>query len=184
MISREEALAILHEFTQSDSLRRHALAVETAMRACARRYGGDEEEWGITGLLHDFDYERHPTMEEHPFVGNVILGERGVPERIRRAIMSHAEHTGVPRETQMEKCLFAVDELCGFLLAVAYVRPEKKIAEVAVSSVKKKMKDKAFARAVSREDMLNGAEALGVPFEEHAAFVLDALKANAEALGV
>jgi putative nucleotidyltransferase with HDIG domain len=184
MITREKALEILYEFTESESLRRHALAVETAMRACAQRYGGDAEEWGITGLLHDFDYERHPSMEEHPFVGNAILGERGVSDSIRRAIMSHAEHTGVARETEMEKCLFAVDELCGFLLAVAYVRPEKKIAEVEVSSVRKKMKDKAFARAVSREDMLKGAEELGVPFDEHVAFVLHALKGNAQLLGV
>ncbi len=184
MITREQALDILHEFTVSDSLRRHALAVETAMRACAIRFGGDADEWGLVGLLHDFDYEKYPTAEEHPFVGNKILEERGVSEVIRRAIMSHADYTGVSRESWMEKSLFAVDELCGFLLAVAYVRPEKKIAEVQVSSVKKKMKDKAFARAVSREDMLNGAEGLGLPFEEHAAFILDALKANAEALGV
>jgi putative nucleotidyltransferase with HDIG domain len=184
MISREEALAILHEFTESESLRRHALAVETAMRACAIRFGGDADEWGIVGLLHDFDYEKYPTAEEHPFVGNKILEERGVSDVIRRAIMSHAAYTGVARESWMEKSLFAVDELCGFLLAVAYVRPEKKIADVEVRSVRKKMKDKAFARAVSREDMLNGAEELGVDFDEHVAFVLEALKANAEKLGV
>ncbi len=184
MITREQALEILHEFTASESLRRHALAVETAMRACAMRFGGDPEEWGITGLLHDFDYEKYPTAEEHPFVGNRILEERGVSDTIRRAIMSHADYTGVTRESPMEKSLFAVDELCGFLLAVAYVRPEKRIEEVKVSSVKKKMKDKAFARAVSREDMLNGAAGLDMPFDDHVAFVLDALKANADALGV
>ncbi|MCZ7556835.1 MAG: HDIG domain-containing protein [Bacteroidia bacterium] len=183
-MTREKALEILYEHTASESLRRHALAVETAMRACAQRSGGDVEEWGITGLLHDFDYERHPSIEEHPFVGNTILAERGVSDSIRRAIMSHAEHTGVSRESAMEKCLFAVDELCGFLLAVAYVRPEKRIADVEVRSVRKKMKDKAFARAVSREDMLKGAEELGVDFDEHVAFVLEALKANAESLGV
>jgi putative nucleotidyltransferase with HDIG domain len=184
MITRSEALDILYEYTKSDSLRRHALAVESAMRACARQYGGDEEEWGITGLLHDFDYEQHPSVEEHPFVGNRILEQRGVPAVIRRAIMSHADHTGVRRESAMERCLFAVDELCGFLLAVAYVRPDRNIADVKVSSVRKKMKDKGFARAVKREDMVRGAEELDVPFDEHVGFVLDALKADAGALGV
>lgn len=184
MITRMEALDILHEFTESESLRRHALAVETAMRAYARRFGGDEEEWGITGLLHDFDYERHPTMDEHPMVGSGILEQHGVDEHIRRAILSHAEHTGVARVSMMEHALFAVDELCGFLLAVAYVRPDRSIASVQVSSVKKKMKDKAFARAVSRDDLLRGAEEVGLTFDEHCAAVIDALSANAAALGV
>jgi predicted hydrolase (HD superfamily) len=180
MPNRSQALDLLHEFTKSESLRKHALAVEAAMRAYAVKFGGDEEEWGITGLLHDFDYELHPTAEEHPYAGNAVLAERGYPESIRRAIMSHADHTGVPRETIMEKCLFAVDELCGFLMAVAYVRPDRKMASVEVPSVKKKMKDKAFARAVSREDMLAGAALLGIPFEEHAEFVIQALRRAAE----
>jgi len=154
------------------------------MRALARHYGCDEEEWGMTGLLHDFDYERHPTMEEHPIVGSHVLAERGFPEHIRRAILSHADHTGVARISLMERALFSVDELCGFLLAVAYVRPDKRIASVELRSVKKKMKDKGFARAVSRDDMLRGAEELRVPFDEHVGFVLDALKKNADALGV
>src|SRR5512143_309180 len=152
-MNRSEALALLQEYTKNDALMKHMYAVEAALRAYARKFGEDEEEWGITGLLHDFDYEKHPAMEEHPYVGNAILAERGVPEHIRRAIMSHASYTGVTRESLMEKTLFACDELCGFLLAVAYVRPDRAIASVAVSSVKKKLKDKAFARAVSREDI-------------------------------
>lgn len=184
MKSRTEALELLHEFTQSESLRKHAYAVEAAMRAYAEKLGGDVEEWGITGLLHDFDYEQHPSAEEHPFFGNRILEERGWPEHIRRAIMSHGDHTGVTRKTPMEHALFACDELCGFLMAVAYVRPDRKISSVEVKSVKKKMKDKAFARAVSREDMLRGAEELGVAFDDHVAFVIQALSKDAERLGV
>ncbi len=184
MITRDQALEILREHTESDSLRKHALAVEAAMRSYARKFGEEEEEWGITGLLHDFDYEKHPTMEEHPSAGNAILAERGVPERIRRAIMSHASYTGVTRESRMEKTLFACDELCGFLLAVAYVRPDRSIASVAVSSVKKKLKDKAFARAVSREDILAGVAELGLEFDDHVAFVLAALREVHAELGV
>lgn len=183
-ITRDDALALLHEYTESESLRRHAYAVEAAMRTYARKMGGNEEAWGMVGLLHDFDYERYPTEEGHPFEGNRILEERGYPEPLRRAIMSHADHTGVPRENAMERALYAVDELCGFLMAVSYVRPDRSIAGVKVKSVKKKMKDKGFARAVSREDLLRGAEELGVPFEEHVASVIDALTEAKEDLGV
>ena len=183
-MNREDALELLHEYTKSGSLRKHGLAVEAAMRASAVKYGQDEEEWGITGLLHDFDYEQHPTEEGHPYAGNRILEEQGYPESVRRAIMSHADHTGVPRESLMEKSLFACDELCGFLMAVTYVRPERKIASVKVKSVKKKIKDKGFARAVSREDMLRGAEELGVDFDEHVSFVIAALSEVADDLGV
>lgn len=183
-MTRDDALALLHEYTESDSLRKHAYAVEGAMRAYAEKYGEDAEEWGLVGLLHDFDYEKHPTAEEHPFVGNRILEERGYPGHIRRAIMSHADYTGVARENLMEKTLFAVDELCGFLMAVSYVRPDRSIASVQVKSVKKKMKDKGFARAVSREDLLRGPEELGVPFEEHVAFTIEALTRISDALGV
>ena len=183
-ITREDALALLHEYTESESLRKHAYAVEAAMRAYARSMGGNEEEWGMAGLLHDFDYERFPTEEGHPFEGNRILEEKKYPERLRRAIMSHADHTGVPRENAMERALFAVDELCGFLMAVSYVRPDRSIASVKVKSVKKKMKDKGFARAVSREDLLKGAEELGMPFDEHVAFVIDALTEVRDELGI
>ena len=174
-MDRANALDLLHEFTESESLRKHAYSVEAAMRAYARRFGEDEEEWGMVGLLHDFDYEKYPTAEEHPFVGNRILEERGWPAHIRRAIMSHADYTGVTRETMMEKTLFAVDELCGFILAVSYVRPDRRIAGMEARSVKKKMKDKGFARAVSREDLLAGADLIGIPFDEHVQFVIDAL---------
>lgn len=174
-MNRQDALDLLHEFTETDSLRKHAYAVEAAMRAYARHFGEDEEEWGMVGLLHDFDYEKFPSAEEHPVVGNRILEERGWPEELRRAIMSHADYTGVTRESRMEKTLFAVDELCGFITAVSYVRPDRKIAGMEARSVKKKMKDKGFARAVSREDMLQGAELLGIPFDEHVQFVIDAL---------
>ncbi len=174
-MNRTDALNLLHEFTQTDSLRKHAYAVEAAMRAYARHFGEDEEKWGMVGLLHDFDYEKYPSAEEHPVVGNRILEERDWPEDLRRAIMSHADYTGVTRESRMEKTLFAVDELCGFITAVSYVRPDRKIAGMQARSVKKKMKDKGFARAVSREDMLTGAEQLGVPFDEHVQFVIDAL---------
>ncbi|MFA6234833.1 MAG: HDIG domain-containing metalloprotein [Bacteroidota bacterium] len=183
-MTRQDALDLLHEFTQSESLRKHAYAVEAAMRTYARHFGEDEEEWGMVGLLHDFDYEKYPTAEEHPFVGNRILEERGWPESLRRAIMSHAEYTGVARESRMEKTLFAVDELCGFIMAVSYVRPDRKIAGMEARSVKKKMKDKAFARAVSREDMLLGAELLGIPFDEHVQFVIEALSSTAGTTGI
>ncbi len=183
-MTRNDALELLHTHTASESLRKHAYAVEAAMRAYAGKFGEDVEVWGMVGLLHDFDYEAHPSEEEHPFVGNRILEEAGWPEDMRRAIMSHADYTGVPRESMMEKTLFAVDELCGFLMAVAYVRPDRSMATVQFKSVKKKMKDKGFARAVSREEMLRGAEELGVPFEEHVTFVIVALTGAADALGV
>lgn len=183
-MTRDDALELLHTYTESDSLRKHAYAVEAAMRAYALHFGEDVEEWGMVGLLHDFDYEKHPGEDEHPIVGNRILEERGWPEHIRRAIMSHAEYTGVSRESRLEHTLFAVDELCGFLMAVAYVRPDRSMASVQVKSVKKKMKDKGFARAVSREDILKGAEGLGLPFEEHVSFVIDALAAASDQLGV
>ena len=182
--TREEAWALLTEYTQNDALRKHALAVEAAMRAYAARYGEDPDVWGVTGLLHDFDYERYPTLEDHPFRGSEILAERGVDESIRTAILGHGEHTGVPRETRMAKALFAVDELCGFLTACALVRPGKRVADVPVKSVKKKMKDKAFARSVNRDDIRQGAVELGVDLDEHIAFVRDAMAAVAGELGL
>ncbi|HXZ41948.1 MAG TPA: HDIG domain-containing protein, partial [Terriglobales bacterium] len=157
MNDRESAWCLLTEFTQSESLRKHALAVEACMRAYARKLAGDEELWGVVALLHDFDYEKYPSLEDHPYKGNEILKERGWPEEIRRAIMSHAEYTGVSRDTPMEKALFACDELAGFITAVALVKPGKSLAEVDAKSVRKKMKDKAFARSVNRNDIVNGA---------------------------
>jgi putative nucleotidyltransferase with HDIG domain len=183
-MNREEALQLLHEYTQSESLRKHAYAVEAAMRAYARKLGGDEELWGLTGLLHDFDYERWPEPPDHTQKGAPILRARGVPEEVIRAILSHAEWNGLPRDTPMEKALFAVDELAGFVTAVAYVRPSKKVADVDVSSVKKKMKDKAFARAVRREDIIEGAAALDVPVDEHIATVIAAMQGASEQLGL
>ena len=183
-MNREQAWGLLTEFTQSESLRKHALAVESCMRAYARKFGEDEETWAITGLLHDFDYERHPTVEEHPFVGEKILAERGYPEEIRRAILSHAQYSGVPRQSKMEKTLFACDELSGFITACAMVKPSKSLAEVEAKSVKKKMKDKAFARAVSRSDITEGAAELGVDLEEHIAFCVEAMRSVAGELGL
>jgi putative nucleotidyltransferase with HDIG domain len=183
-MTREEALELLHEYTASESLRKHAYAVEAAMRAYARKTGGDEEQWGLTGLLHDFDYERWPEPPEHTQRGAPILRQRGVPEEVVRAILSHAEWNELPRETPMEKALFAVDELAGFVTAVAYVRPSKKLADVDVAAVKKKMKDKAFARAVRREDITVGAAALGVSLEEHIATVIAAMQAVSDQLGL
>ncbi len=181
-MDRDAAFALLCEHTKGDSLRKHGLAVEAAMRRFAGRFDGDEEEWAVTGLLHDFDYERDP--EGHPQNGKPILEQAGVPGRIVHAIQSHGDHTGIPRVTPMEKTLYAVDELCGFVTAVALVRPTKRVAEVEPSSVRKKMKDKAFARAVSREMMLAGAEDLGVPFEELTAEVIAALSGVADRLGL
>lgn len=160
------------------------MAVEACMRAYARKFGEDEDRWAIVGLIHDFDYEKYPTAEEHPFKGNEILKERGWPEDIRRAIMSHADYSGVPRESLMEKALFACDELAGFITAVALVKPGKSLAEVDAKSVRKKMKDKAFARSVSREDIKKGAQELGVELEEHIAFCIEALKPVAAELGL
>jgi putative nucleotidyltransferase with HDIG domain len=181
---RDRAWCLLTEFTQSESLRKHALAVEACMRAYARKNGADEDLWGLVGLLHDFDYEKYPTAEEHPYKGSEILKERGYSEEIRRAILSHAEYTGVPRLTPMEKTLFACDELAGFLTACALVKPGKSLAEVEAKSVRKKMKDKAFARSVNRDDIVNGAAALGVDLEEHIAFCIEAMKGIAAGLGL
>ncbi|WP_456442708.1 HD domain-containing protein [Caldithrix abyssi] len=181
-MTREEALSILKEYTKSESLLKHAFAVEAAMRAYARKFGEDEELWGVVGLLHDFDYEKFP--DEHPMKGSEILKEKGVPEEIRTAILGHASYTGVPRETLLARTLFAVDELCGFLVAVTLVRPNKSIGEVKVKSVKKKLKDKSFAAKVNRDEIKQGFEELGVPFEEHVEFTLKALSAIAPELGL
>jgi len=182
MIDRNAAWCLLTEFTQSESLRKHALAVEACMRAYARKFGADEELWGVVGLIHDFDYEKYPSAQEHPFKGNEILEERGYSDEICRAIMSHADYTGVTRETPMEKALFACDELAGFITATALVKPGKSLAAVDAKSVRKKMKDKAFARSVSRDDIVNGARELGVDLDEHIAFCIDAMKQIAEQL--
>jgi predicted hydrolase (HD superfamily) len=224
MIDRESAWCLLTEFTQSESLRKHALAVEVCMRACARKFGEDrgrervhergrdqeregheftraaapppssgalapegmseEDLWGIVGLIHDFDYEKYPSLEDHPYKGNEILKQRGWPEVILRAVMSHAEYTGVTRDTPMEKALFACDELAGFITAVALIKPGKSLAEVDTKSVRKRMKDKAFARKVNREDIVNGAAALGVDLDEHIAFCIEAMKGIAGELGL
>jgi putative nucleotidyltransferase with HDIG domain len=183
-MDRTQAWSLLCEYTQSESLRKHMLAVEACMRAYARKFGADENKWGITGLLHDFDYEKHPTPAEHPFVGNKVLEERGYPEDVRRAILSHADYSGVKRETQMEKALYACDEVSGFITASALVKPNKSLAEVEAKSVRKKMKDKAFARSVNRDDIINGAADLGVDLEEHIAFCIDAMKGIAAELGL
>jgi putative nucleotidyltransferase with HDIG domain len=188
MIDRESAWCLLTEFTQSESLRKHALAVEACMRACARKFGNgsaeDENLWGIVGLIHDFDYERWPSLDDHPYKGNEILKQRGYPEEISRAIMSHAEYTGVTRDTKMEKALFACDELAGFITAVALIKPGKSLAEVDTKSVRKRMKDKAFARKVNRDDIIAGAADLGVPLDDHIAFCIEAMKPIAKELGL
>ena len=183
-MTREAAWELLTEYTQSESLRKHALAVEACLRAYARKFGEDENKWGIVGLIHDFDYEKYPTAEEHPFKGNAILSERGWPEDVRRAILSHADYSGVKRESKLEKTLFACDELAGFITASALVKPNKSLAEVEAKGVRKKMKDKAFARSVNRDDIINGAADLGVDLEEHIAFCIDAMKAVAKELGL
>ena len=182
--SREQAWNLLCEYTQSDSLRKHALAVEAAMRAHAVQYGEDVESWGIVGLLHDFDYERWPDAENHPMRGVEILEARGYPEAWRRAILGHASYTGVPRDTLMARALFAVDELCGFVTAVALVRPSKRLADVEPRAVRKKMKEKGFARSVNREEIVQGAEELGVDFDEHVSFVIAAMLTIASTLGL
>jgi putative nucleotidyltransferase with HDIG domain len=183
-LDRSQAWGLLCEYTQSESLRKHMLAVEACMRAYARKFGEDENKWGITGLLHDFDYEKYPTPAEHPFVGNKILEERAYPEDVRRAILSHADYSGVKRESQMEKTLYACDEVSGFITASALVKPNKSLAEVEAKSVRKKMKDKAFARSVNRDDIINGAADLGVDLEEHIAFCIEAMKGIAAELGL
>ena len=187
--SRDEALAIVHEHTQSDSLRKHMLAVEAAMRAYAEKFGEDPERWGLAGLVHDFDYERfpndaHSATDEHPAEGVRILRARGFPEDILEAILGHANYSGVPRESRMAKTLFAVDELTGLITATALVRPSKSVMEVEAKSVRKKMKDKAFARGVNRDDVINGAADLGVDLDEHIDFVIRAMQRCADELGL
>jgi len=183
-MNREDAWCLLTEFTQSESLRKHALAVEACVRAYAMKFGEDEETWAIVGLIHDFDYEKYPSAEDHPFRGSEILAERGVNEQIRRAILSHANYSGVPRESKLEKTLFACDELAGFITATALVKPSKSLAEVDAKSIRKRMKDKAFARSVSRDDIVNGAADLGVDLDEHIAFCVEAMKTIADRLGL
>jgi putative nucleotidyltransferase with HDIG domain len=182
--TRDQALALLHEWMQNPNLRKHCYAVEAAMRAYARRRGEDEERWGITGLIHDFDWERHPDLERHPVKGVEVLREQGWPEDVCRAVLSHADHTGVKRETPMEHTLFACDELSGFLVACALVTPGRKLAEVEVAGVRKKMKRADFARNVNRDDIVNGATELGVELDEHIAFVLDAMRGIHDELGL
>ena len=197
MINRESAWGLLTEFTQSESLRKHALAVEACMRACSRKFASgsgnseasalglsEEDLWSIVGLIHDFDYEKYPSLEDHPYKGNEILKERGWPDLITTAIMSHAEYTGVTRHSQMEKALFACDELAGFITAVALIKPGKALAEVDTKSVRKRMKDKAFARKVNRDDIINGAAALGVDLDEHIGLCIEAMKPIAAELGL
>ena len=184
MIARQEAWEILCEFTKSEGLRKHALAVETCVAAYARKFGAGEALWSVTALLHDFDWEIHPTLEEHPQKGEPILAERGVDEEIRRAILSHANHTGVPRETPLQKTLYACDELAGFITAISYVKPNRSVFEVDVASVKKKMKDKAFARSVNRQDIVEGAAELGVSLDDHIDFCVKAMQERAAELGL
>ena len=188
-IPRDRALALMHEYTASDALRKHMYAVELAMRAMAERAGADADAWGVVGLLHDFDYERfpndaHSATEEHPAEGVRILAREGLSEEGQRAILGHATYTGVPRDSPMARALFGVAELCGFLVACALVRPSRSLQDLEVASVKKKLKDKGFARGVSREDVTRGAEELGVPLEEHIAFVLTALRPHERTLGL
>ena len=182
--NREDCWNILTEYTKSDALIKHALSVETCVRAYAQKFNEDEAYWGNVALLHDFDYEMYPTAEDHPFKGSEILKDKGFDEEFRNAILSHADYSGVARETLLQKVLFACDELAGFITAVTYVRPSKTVDEVEVKSVKKKLKDKAFARAVSREDIRKGAEELGVTIEEHIEFCIMAMRKNKEALGL
>src|SRR5882724_11293070 len=184
MTTRDQAWQIVSEFVQSDSLRRHMLAVEACMDAYAAKFGEERERWRVTALLHDFDWEIHPAAPDHPMKGEAILEERGVDEEIRRAILSHATYSGVPRVSLMERALFACDELAGFLTACSYVKPGRSVFEVDAPSVRRKMKDKGFARNVNRDDIVTGASELGVPLDEHIAFCLEALKARAAELGL
>lgn len=183
-LSREDAWALLTEWTQGESLRKHALAVEAAVRGYARRFGADEEEWGVVALLHDFDYERFPTAADHPFRGCEELTRRGYPEWVTRAILSHADYSGVPRESPLERTLYACDEMAGFVTAAALVRPSRSVLDLEASSVLKRMRDKAFARAVSRDDLRRGAAELGLPLEEHVANVVAFLRERADDLGL
>ena len=183
-MTRDQALAILHEFTKSENLRKHALAVEACVTAYAHKFGEDQEKWSVTALLHDFDWEIHPELPDHPTKGEPILAERGVSEEIRRAILSHASFTGVPRVSRLEKTLFACDELAGFITAISYVKPHRSVFEVDVPSVKKKMKDKAFARSVNRQEIIDGARELGADLDEHIDFCVKAMQQQADALGL
>jgi putative nucleotidyltransferase with HDIG domain len=183
-MTREAAYALMTEYTQSESLRKHMLAVEAAVRGYAREFGENEEEWGIVALLHDFDYEKWPGREDHPYRGVEILKQKGYPEWVTRAILSHADYSGVTRESRLEKTLFACDEMAGFVTAAALVRPSKSVLDLEPASVIKRMKDKAFARAVSRDDLRKGAEELGLPLEQHAGNVIRFLRAEADALGL
>jgi putative nucleotidyltransferase with HDIG domain len=182
--TRDDAWRLLTEYTKSESLLKHAMAVEAAVRGYARKFGEDEESWGLVALLHDFDYERWPSLEEHPFRGSEILRERGYPEWVIRAILSHADYSGVARESLLEKALFACDEMAGFVTAASLVRPSKSVLDLEPKSVMKRMKDKAFARGVKREDLVAGAELLGLPLEEHIGNVIAFMRGEAEALGL
>jgi putative nucleotidyltransferase with HDIG domain len=182
-MDREAAWELLCEYTKNENLRKHALAVEACMRAYARRFGEDEETWSVVGLIHDFDYEVYPNAPDHPLKGSEILKEKGYPEDLRRAILGHADYTGVPRDTRLAQALFACDELAGFITACSLVRPDR-IATLEAKSVRKRMKDKAFARSVSRDDITKGAEELGIPLDEHIAFCIDAMRAIADALSL
>jgi len=184
MLTRQQAVEILQQFTKSESLRKHALAVESCVAAYARKLGEDETKWSVTALLHDFDYEMHPNAPDHPMKGEPLLANRGVPDEIRRAILSHANYSGVPRVSPLEKTLFACDELAGFITAVSLVKPGRSVHEVDTKSVRKKMKDKAFARSVSREDIVNGAQDLGVELDEHIGFCIQAMQGRAGELGL
>jgi predicted hydrolase (HD superfamily) len=184
LMDRDQAWNLLCEFTKSDSLRRHALAVEACVTAYARKFNEDETKWCLTSLLHDFDYEMHPEAPDHPMKGEPILAERGVDAEVRRAILSHANYSGVPRESLLEKTLFACDELAGFLTACSYVKPNRSIYEVEAKSVRKKLKDKAFARSVNRDDIVNGAAELGVDLDQHIEFCIEAMKQRAADLGL
>ncbi len=182
--SRDAAWALLSEYTKSDSLLKHALAVESAVCGYARKFGEDDAAWGLVGLLHDFDYERWPSLEDHPFRGSVILREQGYPEWVIRAILSHADYSGVPRDTLLEKTLFACDEMAGFVTAAALIRPTKSVLDLEPRSVVKRMKDKAFARGVRREDLTAGASLLGLPLEEHIGNVIAFMRERADVLGL
>lgn len=182
--TREEAMSLLREYTKNENLVKHALAVEAAMRHYARKFDGDVEKWGVVGLLHDFDYEKYPSLEDHPFKGAETLKSKNYPQEMVKAIMSHADHSGIPREKPMEKALYAVDELTGLIVAVALVRPSKKLSEVEVNSVMKKWKDNSFARGVNREDIEKGASDLGVELQEHVGNVLESMKKISDKLGL
>ena len=183
-VTREEAWALLTEFTKSDSLRKHALAVEGVMRACARRYGADAATWGLVGLLHDFDYEMHPAAPAHPLKGAEILRARGFPDEVVYAILSHADYSGCPRVSPLDRAIYACDELSGFVTACALVRPGRAIGGLTAAAVQKKLRDRSFARSINRDDVYRGAEELGVPLEEHVTFVIDALTGIAPSIGL